>query len=121
MTLWHHKINTWLKLAKKFCELSIFSIICNVDCYSLSLLCYEIIMKSKFKKKMGLQNESNISRGRTHLKRVRISSFSVLRPFSYLRPFLYFVRFTSTRVLRTLYFHLLSNMDFLLVEKHRST
>jgi len=50
----------------------------------------------------------------------RISStFSVLRPFSYIRP-LYFELFTSTRLLRSLYFDLLSNLDFLLVEKHRS-
>jgi len=53
---------------------------------------------------------------------VRISStFSILRPVSYLRPFLYFELFTSTfSVLRTLYFDLLPNLDFLLVEKHRS-
>jgi len=45
---------------------------------------------------------------------VRISStFSVLRPFSYLRPFLHFVRFTSTRVLRTLYFDSLTSTSVL--------
>ena len=46
--------------------------------------------------------------------RVRISlTFSVLRKFSVLFR-------TSTALLRPLYFDLLSNMDFLLVEKHRS-
>ena len=45
---------------------------------------------------------------------VRISStFSVLRPF-------YFEPFTSTRLLRRLYFDLLTNLDILLVEKYRS-
>ena len=34
------------------------------------------------------------------------STFSVLRPFSYLRPFLYFDRYTSTSLLRHLYFDL---------------
>jgi len=49
-----------------------------------------------------------------HRDRVQISStFSVLRP-------LYFDRFTSTRLLRPLYFDFLSELDFLLVEKHRS-
>jgi len=83
-----------------------------------------------------------VSFGRNSKFWVRISStFSVLRP-------LYFVRFTSTRVLRNLYvdscistsvvqilyselctstrllrplyFEFLSNLDFLLVEKHMS-
>ena len=34
------------------------------------------------------------------------------------RPFLYFHIFTSARLLRALYFHILSNLDFLLVEKY---
>jgi len=67
--------------------------------------------------------------------RVGISStFSVLRPLSYPRSFLYidlftspsllrcfyFKLFTSASLLRPLYFDILSNLDFLLVEKHRS-
>ena len=51
---------------------------------------------------------------------VRIrSTFSVLRPLSYLRLFLYFDLFcTSTALLRPIYFDILSNLDFSLVEKY---
>jgi len=46
--------------------------------------------------------------------------FSYLRPFLYFVRPLYFVRVTSARLLRPLYFELLSNLDFLFVEKHWS-
>jgi len=40
--------------------------------------------------------------------------------YALVRPFLYFDRSTSTSLLRTLYFDILSNLYFLLVEKNRS-
>ena len=51
---------------------------------------------------------------------VRISStIFIYSTFSALRP-LYFDLSTSSALLRLVYFDLLSNMGFLLVEKHRS-
>ena len=40
--------------------------------------------------------------------------------YTLVRPFLYFDRSTSTSLLRPLYFDLLSNLEFLLVEKYGS-
>ena len=50
-----------------------------------------------------------------------VTTLSVLRPFSYLWPFLYVGRSTSTSLVPPLYFELLSNLDFSLVETHRWT